>query len=91
MRRKAKVDANQSEIVDALRKAGAVVTCMHQHGQGVPDLLVSFRNIWYLLEVKDRGGKLTPREMGFIDEHEAEVYVVRTPYDALVAIGAVNV
>ena len=89
MRRRAKVDVNQAEIVDALRKVGAIVTCTHHVGQGFPDLVVSFRGQWFLMEVKQRKAKLTPAEMGFADEHEADVCVVRSPYDAPHAIGAV--
>lgn len=49
----AKVDRNQSEIVDALRKAGATVQPLHAVGKGCPDLLVGFRGQNILLEVKD--------------------------------------
>jgi hypothetical protein len=41
-----RVDANQREVVKALRKAGAEVTFIHTLGKGVADLLVSFRNVW---------------------------------------------
>ena len=68
MRYAAKVDGNQAEIVQALRDVGAVVTCIHRHGHGVPDLLVSFRGDWFLLEDKELGGKLTPAEQAFIDK-----------------------
>jgi hypothetical protein len=52
----AKVDANQAEIVAALRDLGASVTPLHAVGKGVPDLLVGFRRQTWLIEVKD-GGK----------------------------------
>jgi hypothetical protein len=53
MRRAAKVDANQPEIVKALRALGAVVQPLHTVGDGCPDLLVAFRNRTFLIEVKD--------------------------------------
>lgn len=53
MRRAAKVDANQSQIVDALRSCGASVQPLHMVGGGVPDLLVGYRNRTALIEVKD--------------------------------------
>lgn len=58
MRRAANIDANQPEIVDALRKAGASVQCLHTVGDGVPDLLVGYRGVNLLMEVKD--GKKPP-------------------------------
>jgi ribosomal protein S2 len=53
MRRAAKIDANQPLIVEALRKAGATVQSLAAVGQGVPDLLVGYRNKTALVEVKD--------------------------------------
>lgn len=53
MRRAAKVDRNQAEVVSALRKAGASVTSLAAVGNGVPDLLVGHRGMTLLLEVKD--------------------------------------
>ena len=42
-RRAAKVDRNQPEIVDALRKCGAFVKDCSGVGAGFPDLIVCFR------------------------------------------------
>ena len=50
MRFNAKVDLNQTEIVQALRQAGATVQSLAAVGKGVPDLLVCFRNKLYLME-----------------------------------------
>lgn len=91
-RRAARVDANQSEIVDALRKAGATVTPTHKAGEGFPDLAVGFRGYTYLLEVKDgskppSAQKLTkPQERwhGMWRGHKAVVCDVE---EALAAIG----
>ena len=58
--RAARVDANQPEIVEALRKAGASVECLHAVGKGVPDLLVGYRGSTVLMEVKD--GSKPPSE-----------------------------
>lgn len=60
MRRAAKTDANQVEIVKALRAAGATVQSLAAVGQGVPDLLVGIRGQTLLMEVKD--GKKSPSE-----------------------------
>lgn len=53
MRRAAKIDANQPEIVAALRKAGATVYSLAAVGKGIPDLLVGFAGRTALVEVKD--------------------------------------
>lgn len=53
MRRAAKIDANQTEIVKALRSVGASVQSLASTGNGCPDLLVGFRGVNWLLEIKD--------------------------------------
>lgn len=55
MRRAPKVDANQSEIVTALRTQGALVTSLAGLGNGIPDLLVGHHisKRLGLVEVKD--------------------------------------
>ena len=58
MRLRAKVDANQKEIVKALRAGGCSVQILAQVGHGVPDLLIGFRGVTDLAEVKD--GDLPP-------------------------------
>ena len=58
MRRAAKVDANQEQIVQALRACGATVQSLANVGKGVPDLLVGYQGKTLLLEVKD--GRLAP-------------------------------
>jgi hypothetical protein len=60
MRRAAKVDANQEQIVEALRTAGATVQTLAAVGKGVPDLLVGFQGKTILLEIKD--GRRPPSE-----------------------------
>lgn len=58
MRRAAKIDANQPEIVDVARRMGCSVQPLHTMGQGVPDLLVGISGINDLWEIKD--GSLVP-------------------------------
>lgn len=62
MRRRAKVDKNQSEIVDAMRDYGATVQSLAAVGNGVPDLLVGHAGKTALVEVKD--GTLPPSARG---------------------------
>ena len=68
--RAAKIDANQVEIVKALRQAGATVQSLASVGKGVPDLLVGFSSKTALLEIKDgakvkSAQKLTPDQVGW--------------------------
>ena len=53
MRRAAKVDRNQIEIVTAARAVGASVQPIHTLGKGVPDLLIGYRGVNLLWEIKD--------------------------------------
>lgn len=84
MRRAAKVDANQTEVVKALRKIGATVQPLHTVGRGCPDLLVGWRQKNFLFEVKD-GNKppsareLTPDEKRWIADWRGPVFVVTSP------------
>lgn len=60
MRRAAKIDANQEQVVSALRAVGATVQTLAAVGKGVPDLLVGYQGKTLLLEVKD--GRKPPSE-----------------------------
>ena len=64
-----RTDANQSRIIEALRKLGATVVSTSQVGQGLPDLLVGWRGVTILLEIKD--GARPPSERKLT---EAEAY-----------------
>ena len=91
MRRAANVDGNQKPIVEALRAVGATVTHLHQVGKGCPDLLVGFRRRAYLLEVKSEDGELDESQVVWHRTWAGPaVSVVRSPEDALRAIGAVG-
>lgn len=52
MRRAARTDANQREIVLALRRIGASVAVASKMGGGFPDLVVGYRGRNWLLELK---------------------------------------
>lgn len=92
-RRAAKVDANQPEIVAALRKVGADVTSLAAVGDGVPDLLVGFRGATVLIEVKDGSKPPSARQLTAdqIEWHAAwrggRCVVVSSVTEALAAIG----
>ena len=90
MRYASKVDANQGEIVEALRAVGAKVLPIHRVGQGCPDLLCGYRDNLYLMEVKTKKGKLNKLEAKFFREWAGYVWIVRSPESALRLIGAVK-
>lgn len=84
-------DSNQKPIIEALKLAGATVQSITQVGHGCPDLLVGYRRRSFLLEVKTPEG--VPNEAQ-IDWHlrwqGPPVAVVRSPEEALRAIGAIR-
>lgn len=53
MRRAAKRDANQKELVAGLRKCGVFVVDLASVGGDFPDLLCGRFGVWKLLEVKN--------------------------------------
>jgi hypothetical protein len=85
MRRAAKRDDNEKEIVVALRQAGAYVSFIDEPC----DLIVGYQGKTILLEVKDgnkppSARKLTPNEQKFHDEWTGgELYVVTCVDEAL--------
>ena len=101
--RAAKVDANQGEIVEALRAHGCEVLSLAPMGSGCPDLLVwtpyasnGFREgldgRTFLIEVKDgskppSARKLTPDQVKFHSEWPGEINIVNNVAEALRAAG----
>lgn len=93
MRRAARVDANHSDIVDALRDAGCSVWSLAGMGQGCPDLMVySSRRGLLLFEVKDgskppSARKRTPLQLKWAAEWKGPVYVINSVDEALTEAG----
>jgi hypothetical protein len=82
-----RVDANQGQIVSALRQAGCQVVSLAAVGHGIPDIMVCNHGEIYLLEVKGAKGKLTRDQVLF---HSAwPVAIVRTVTQALREVGVV--
>ena len=91
MRRIAKVDANQPDIVAALRKVGASVTLLSQVGGGCPDLLVGIAGVNLLMEVKDgskpmSAQKMTPDQVEWHQLWRGQSVVVRSVEEAISAL-----
>jgi hypothetical protein len=89
MRIHGRTDKNQTEIVKALRKAGARVAITSSLGDGYADLVVGFRGEMKWMECKGKGGRLTPDELVFYDNWCEYMVVVYSVEDALKAIGAI--
>lgn len=103
MRRAAKVDGNHAAVINALRAAGSTVVDASAMGKGFPDLVVGRGGITFLLEVKApetlrKDG--APKALFGTDAATAErqakfretwrggvIRVVRTPIEALTAVG----
>jgi hypothetical protein len=88
MRRIARVDGNQPEIVKALRKIGASVQLLHTVGQGCPDLLAALAGRNVLFEVKDPAQppskrKLTDDEAVWFGNWKGEAHVIETAEQAI--------
>lgn len=82
-----RVDANQKEIVAALRRQGWTVQHLHKVGEGCPDILVGAdkkHNV--LLEIKDGDGKLTPPQIIWHADWQGQKAIVRTAAEAIQAV-----
>ena len=94
-RRAAKVDANQTDITQAIRQMGATVLHTHQLGQGAPDLAVGWRGVNLLIEIKDGSKppskrKLTPDEQEWHDNWRGQVAIVESVEDAVRLLNSVT-
>ena len=83
-----RTDANQQKVIDALHDLGASVTSLADIGQGCPDLLVGWRELNFLLEVKDGNKppskrKLTPAESEWHDAWRGQVHIVYSGVEAV--------
>lgn len=88
-RRAAKRDKNEPEIIKALEDAGATVQTISEiNVKGFPDLIVGYRGVNYLLEVKTLNGRLSDEQHEFLVTWQGQTCVVYSADDALDAIGA---
>ena len=88
MRRAARIDRNQPEIVEALRKLGATVQPLHTAADGIPDLLVGYQGRNFLIEIKDgtkppSARKLTPCQVSWHDDWAGQTAVVVSAEEAI--------
>lgn len=89
--RRGRTDANQQEIINALRAIGCSVFDASQFGNGFADLVVGRAGVNWLMEVKD-GSKppsaqaLTKYQKKFRDEWRGQRAVVRSPDEAIAIV-----
>lgn len=93
MKKRAKVDDNQPDIVEAFRNFGFSVRHTHQLGGGFPDIVVGKHGKNYLIEIKDGSKppskqKLTADEEEFKNEWRGQYDVVASVDDVLNFAGA---
>jgi len=84
MRRAAKRDTTEREIVAALRKVGALVLRLDRF-----DLLVFYRGRFFMFDAKTGKGRATFAQETLIAEGWPLSYV-RSPIEALALIGAIH-
>jgi len=87
MRLRTRRDSNEREIIDVLEQAACDVVQLDYPC----DLLVGRGRVNYLLEVKMPTGKLRESQARFAEDWRgAVVQVVRTPEEALRAVGLIS-
>ena len=82
MRRAARTDNNQHELVEALKKIGA----RSYYIKEPVDLLVGFRGRSIALEVKSPGKQMTQAQKEFFDTWPGEAYLCHTIEEAVNAV-----
>jgi Holliday junction resolvase len=92
MRRAAKIDDNQTAIVEALRAAGCSVVSLAAVGKGCPDIACGRQGRTFLLEIKDGGKppsarKLTAEQRYFHSIWKGHAVVVTDVAEAFEACG----
>ena len=78
-------DKAEKDIVQVLRDVGASVEYWTK-----VDLIVGYRGVNYLIEVKNPGDDLRPVQKKWHDNWRGYVMVAHTPEDALKIIGAIR-
>ena len=91
MRRAAKIDTNQTELVEVIKAMGGTVQSLAPVGKGCPDLLVGWRGKNLLLEIKDGSRPpservLTPDQKRWHSEWKGRVYIVNSLDDLLLVL-----
>jgi hypothetical protein len=92
MRRAARRDDNEKDIIKVMREVGAYVKVIND--EGLFDLLVSYRGVTLLIEVKDgakppSARRLTDAEQKFHDEWPgSDLHIVNSVGEALALLAS---
>ena len=85
-----RVDANQRQIVEALRKEGFTVQHLHKVGEGCPDIVVGHAHNGkpynVLMEIKEGDGKLTPQQVIWHHGWRGQCCIVNNVESAIKAV-----
>lgn len=83
MRRKSRVDANQSDIVATLRLLGCSVVSLAPIGKGCPDIAVAINGQTFLVEIKndDKYWSMTPDQKEFHLSWKAQIPILESVDD----------
>lgn len=77
-----RTDRNHSEIINAIRKIPNIsVFSTHEVGKGFPDIVVGYKGVNYLIEIKDgnkppSARKLTDAELQFHSNWRGQIKIV---------------
>jgi hypothetical protein len=77
-----RTDSNHAEIIKALRKIPNLsVFSTHEVGKGFPDIVIGYKGINYLIEIKDgnkppSARKLTDAEVKFHNDWQGQIKIV---------------
>jgi hypothetical protein len=77
------VDKNQKKIVENLRQMGMTVIDLHEVGHGCPDIVVGYRGVNFLFEIKGRNGRLTENQVSLFAAWRGQVAIIRSTSDAV--------
>jgi len=83
VRYSAKTDDNHMDVVKRFREYGCSVLDASRMGKGFPDIIVGYRHVNYLIEIKDgkkpqSKQKLTPDQVVFFDTWKGQVQVINS-------------
>ena len=87
-----RTDANHKEIVDSIRKIPSLsVFSTHMVGKGFPDIVIGYKGINYLVEIKDGAKtksqkKLTEDEIRFHQSWFGQINVCECVEDVLMLL-----
>jgi putative FmdB family regulatory protein len=88
MYRAAKRDTNERAIINYLERVGAQVKQLDD--PSIPDLLVNYQFVTFLLEVKTKTGTLTVGQKAFMDCWQGKCAVVRSIRDVKHVLRDIN-